>query len=236
MPAPSARASRREARPGTRSFGSAQVNEADQRNDPACRAHGDPASGPTGKTPKRNAGEVQHSGRADKTHRIGDGVRADGKLGAMRMAVKDGERSDQQRRDQSGGFAASATTVPSMTADAAIPVSTPASGMPRTPRAPAMAITSGNTTGSTQIAGAPRNAPHSPTATIAITRSGPKIGWVKPPQKSMATPLSEWAKAGVAINANASGSRPRNAFEMVRLVIGSKRAPRIVMVSSLSWS
>ena len=32
---------------------------------------------------------------------------------------------------------------------------------------------------------------------MAITWSSPKIGWVNPPQKSIATPCSEWAKAGV---------------------------------------
>src|SRR5262249_36825098 len=96
--------------------------------------------------------------------------------------------------------------VPSAIADTAMPISTPGSGTPATPRAPANAITRGNTTGSSQIAGAPRNAPHSPTATIAITWSGPKIGWVNPPMKSMATPFSEWAKAGDAAAANATGS------------------------------
>ena len=52
-------------------------------------------------------------------------------------------------------------------AEIAMPISTPGSGTPRMPSTPPTAITSGNTTGRMKIAGAPRNAPHSPTATIA---------------------------------------------------------------------
>jgi hypothetical protein len=54
-------------------------------------------------------------------------------------------------------------------AEAAMPVSIAGSGTPRMPSAPPTAMTSGNTIGSSQIAGAPRNAPHRPTATIATT-------------------------------------------------------------------
>jgi hypothetical protein len=54
------------------------------------------------------------------------------------------------------------------------------------------------------MAGGPRNAPQRPTATMAITWSGPKIGWVKPPQKSIAAPCSEWARARVDTNADAN--------------------------------
>ena len=43
-----------------------------------------------------------------------------------------------------------------------MPVSTPGSGTPSTPSTPPNAITSGKTTGSSQIAGGPRNAPHMP--------------------------------------------------------------------------
>ena len=68
-----------------------------------------------------------------------------------------------------GGRAASATIMPSTTAEIAMPVSTAGNGTPRIPSTPPAAITSGNTTGSSQIAGTPRNAPHSPTATIATT-------------------------------------------------------------------
>ena len=50
-----------------------------------------------------------------------------------------------------------------------MPISTPGSGTPSKPRNPPSAITSGNVTGSTQIAGAPSCAPQSPTATIAST-------------------------------------------------------------------
>ena len=54
-------------------------------------------------------------------------------------------------------------------ADVAIPVSTAIIGTPMMPSTPPSAITSGNTTGSSQIAGIPRNTPHRPTATIATT-------------------------------------------------------------------
>ena len=64
---------------------------------------------------------------------------------------------------------APATMPPITMAEIAMPISTPGSGTPITPRAPPNAMTSGNTTGKTQIAGAPRKAPHRPTATIAIT-------------------------------------------------------------------
>jgi hypothetical protein len=54
-------------------------------------------------------------------------------------------------------------------ADAAMPVSVAGTGTPSIPSTPPNAITSGNTTGSSQIAGGPRNAPHKPTATMATT-------------------------------------------------------------------
>ena len=47
------------------------------------------------KTSKRDARYVQHASRNDKAHRIGNGVRADGKLGAMGVTVKDCERAHQ---------------------------------------------------------------------------------------------------------------------------------------------
>ncbi len=50
-----------------------------------------------------------------------------------------------------------------------MPASTPGSGMPTTPIAPPTAMIIGNTTGNVHMAGTPRNAPHTPTATIAIT-------------------------------------------------------------------
>src|SRR5688500_7657202 len=84
-----------------------------------------------------------------------------------------------------------------MIADDAMPVSTAGSGTPMIPSTPPKAITSGNTIGSSQIAGYPRKAPHSPTATIATTWSGPNTGWERPARKPPAlSPV--WASAGMA--------------------------------------
>ncbi len=49
-----------------------------------------------------------------------------------------------------------------------MPISTPGNGMPIKPKKPPNAITIGKVTGSSQIAGAPSCAPHSPTATMAM--------------------------------------------------------------------
>ena len=161
-------------------------------------------------TAERNAAEVQCSGSDDKTHGIGDGVRPMGNSAPCAWPWKMAKAPTSMAATQSGGFTANATIAPSMMAETAIPVSTPGRGIPTTPRAPPKAITSGNTTGRSQIAGAPRNAPHSPTATIAMTWSGPKIGCVKPPQKSMATPCSECAKTGLAIDNKANAIKHRS--------------------------
>src|SRR5712691_7799046 len=86
-------------RAGARSYEVTQVSKADHGNDSSHRPDGNPTSWPAGKSPKGDAGHVQHAGRDDKPHRIGDGIRSDRKLGAMRMAMKDGEGSDQDRCD-----------------------------------------------------------------------------------------------------------------------------------------
>ena len=49
-----------------------------------------------------------------------------------------------------------------------------------------------------------QEAPHSPTATIAITWSGPKIGCAKPPVKPPENPSPPCAKAGQAASTAAS--------------------------------
>src|SRR5262245_13393710 len=96
---------------------------------------------------------------------------------------------------------------PRTTADRAIPISTPGMGTPMAPSTPPNAITRGNVTGSTQIAGAPSWAPHMPTATIAMTWSRPKIGCSIPATKP--PPTSPWptcasATAGAASQHSAS--------------------------------
>ena len=91
---------------------------------------------------------MQTAGGDDEACRIGQRIGAGRKLGAMRMAVEDRERADdERRRPTSGGRAASATTMPSTAAETAMPISTPGSGTPRMPSTPPNAITSGNTTG-----------------------------------------------------------------------------------------
>ena len=109
----------------------------------------------------------------------------------------------------SGGRAASATIMPSTAAETAMPISTPGSGTPRMPSTPPTAITSGNTTGRMKIAGAPRNAPHSPTATIAATWSGPNNGCDSPPAKPPLT-LPVWASAGDAARDAAAAIEKRS--------------------------
>jgi len=76
----------------------------------------------------------------------------------------------------SGGRAFSSMQAPITTIDSAIAHSTPGRGTPAMPRTAPSAITSGKATGRAQMAGAPRNAPQSPTASIASRWSKPKTG------------------------------------------------------------
>jgi hypothetical protein len=85
-----------------------------------------------------------------------------------------------------------------------MPISTPGSGTPLMPSSPPNAITTGNTTGSSHIAGWPRNAPHKPTATMATTWSGPRIGCAKPLASPPATPSCASAQSGRRIAAAAT--------------------------------
>ena len=63
---------------------------------------------------------------------------------------------------------------------------------------PPNAMTMGNATGSTQIAGAPSCAPHRPTAIMATTWSSPEIGCRKPLRKLSSSPLCTCACAAGA--------------------------------------
>ena len=126
----------------------------------------------------------------------------------------------------SGGRAASAIMPPSTIADAAIPISTPGTGTPRIAIAPPSAMTIGNVIGSSQIAGGPRKAPHSPTATIATTWSSPNSGCAKPPRKPpVALPSTMWAKAGRLASTSATRSATTNAPAM--LLCSRSRMPTI---------
>ena len=85
------------------------------------------------------------------------------------MSMEDREEADQCGGGIEGKRRSVITAVPSKIAEAAMPASTPGSGIPSKPRKPPSAMTIGNVTGSSQIAGAPSCAPQSPTATMAST-------------------------------------------------------------------
>ena len=82
-------------------------------------------------------------------------------LRAVRGRARGRGRSRRTRRStaasHSGGRTSASTIAPSTIAEIAMPTSTPGSGTPSRPISPPNAITSGNATGSTQIAGAPKH-------------------------------------------------------------------------------
>ena len=132
---------------------------------------------PADQEPEGDAGQMEQPGRDHEAEAIGERIGRLGQLGAVGVAVKDRERADQHRRDPERRARRERDHRAERDARTARCRSRlPASGTPRTPSTPPNAITSGNTTGSTQIAGMPRNAPHRPTATIATTWSGPSTG------------------------------------------------------------
>ena len=136
----------------------------------AGRAHRDPPGRPLRQQPEGDAGEMKQAGGNHEAERIGDGVRAFRQFGAMRMTVEDRENADEDRGDRTDW--AWPPAPPSGRAPRPIPQSRSrclaAERRECRARRPA-AITSGNTTGRTSIAGMPRNAPQSPTASIAAT-------------------------------------------------------------------
>ena len=108
-----------------------------------------------------------------------------------------------------------------------MPTSTPGSGTPSRPRNPPNAITSGNVTGSSQIAGAPSCAPHRPTATIASTWSRPDTGCSSPVTKPAAWPDCSCAQAGTGKQRSTSGASKPVPFsvEAVSLIATLPAAP-----------
>ena len=133
---------------------------------------------------------MQQPGGDDEAEAVEQGTRALGQFAAVRVTVEDREESDDERRRATAvAGPLPATIAPSTIADSAMPISTPGSGKPSRPISPPNAITSGNATGSTQIAGAPSTAPHRPTATIASTWSSPDTGWASPARNPAAWPL-----------------------------------------------
>ena len=158
-----------------------EERHAGQRDRAAARAHRDLARGPAHQQAEGDAEQMQEPGRDARSRSRRSADRPPrGSSVPWAWPWKIAKAPTTTAASQSGGRAGNATSRPSTTAEAAMPVSTAGTGTPRMPSAPPPAITSGNTTGSSQIAGAPRNAPHRPTATIATTWSQPKIGWVKP--------------------------------------------------------
>ena len=90
----------------------------------------------------------------------------------------------------------------------AMPTSTPGNGTPISPRNPPNAITIGNVTGNSHMAGAPSCAPQRPTETIARIWSSPEIGCLKPERNPPASPATICALAGPdSEHASASVSR-----------------------------
>ncbi len=136
---------------------------------------------PAARTAKRPAGQRARSPNAmparcsrpvaiTKPTRIGDRVGSRRQFGAVGMAVED--REDRRPALRRPTAAAAPPAPPSCRARPRTPRSRfrpQAAATPRMPSAPPTAITSGKTIGRSQIAGAPRKAPHSPTATIATT-------------------------------------------------------------------
>ena len=123
---------------------------------------------------------MQKPGRNHEAHRIGERVGRRRHLHTVGMPVEDRERADDHRGDPDRRPRLERDDEPEhdrREGDAGF------DGRKRNAKdaePAADAITRGNTTGSSQIAGAPRNAPHRPTATMATTWSQPKIGCRKP--------------------------------------------------------
>ena len=153
---------------------------------------------------------------------------ARGQLGAMRVAVEDGEEADEDRRDGPGSAALSvATTAPSRIAESAMPISTPGSGRPDQAHEAAERHHHRERTGNSQIAGAPSCAPQRPTAIMASTWSRPEIGCSKPVRKPAACPACTCAQAREgATSAPAARARHRLSREALhRFVTRSHRTP-----------
>jgi hypothetical protein len=134
---------------------------------------------------------MQKPGGDDEAEAVGQRRGEFRQLGAVGVAVENGEGADQN----SGGRRASATMSPNTTAETAMPVSTTGIGTARTPSAPPKAMTSGKTTGSSHSAGAPRKAPHRPTATMAAMWSIPESGCSRPLTSPPGVSTASFARA-----------------------------------------
>ena len=103
-----------------------------------------------------DADQVQEAGRNDKADAVEQSAFAGRQLGAVGgVAVEQREHADKRRRGKERRTPMdSKTAAPSRRADMAMPTSTPGNGTPISPRKPPNAITIGNVTGRSQMAGA----------------------------------------------------------------------------------
>ena len=148
-------------------------NDASRGDHRARAAQQVPSPGPAVDGADADAHRMQAPGRDDEAHAVEQRALARRQFGAVRMAVEDREASDHQRRDDQRRPHLEGDCGSEHDGRRGDPDSTPGIGTPRNPSMPPIAMTSGNATGSTQIAGAPSCAPHRPTATIASTWSRP---------------------------------------------------------------
>ena len=183
----------------TRSSHAAQEGDAGERDRAARRAHREASGRPARQQTEADAGEVQQAGRDHEADRIGDRIGAGRKFGAVGMAVEDRE--------------ARRPAPPRPTAAAAPPA--PPSGRARPPRPRCRSrrraaarrecrarrrtpSPAGTRSAGARSPAAPRNAPHSPTATIADDVVRPEKRMREAAGEAARQPSPLWAKAGAS--------------------------------------
>src|SRR5262249_44587243 len=181
-----------------------------------------------------DAGGVQAAGRDHETHAVQQRVRPRRQFGAVGVAMEDGEEADE--RGGNAGRRARPEIAPraeteSRGAGSGVRPWRRAGGAPTSLSRRPPAIPIGRAPGRSQIAGLPRCAPQSPTATIASRWSGREIGWRKPLRKPPVSPLPTWAKAPAG--SRSSMSETRNPKREIRgeLEVRESRASRFVLGS-----
>ena len=123
---------------------------------------------------------VQDGGGDGETGGVGGRGGFAGQLGAVRVAVQQGEDATRIAPAATGSCAAASTSRPSTTTDARMPASTIGTATPEMPSTPPSTITPTNATGQTHSARPPLRPAHRPTATIASMWSRPVKGCLKP--------------------------------------------------------
>jgi len=139
--------------------------------------------------PDRNSDGVQAASGHDEADAVQQAPFTGGQFVPCAYPWKMAKNPTTTAAKASGGRSSIITAAPRSIAEAAIPISMPGKGTPSKPSIPPMAITMGNATGSTQMAGAPSCAPQRPTAIMATTWSRPEIGCLSPLRKLTASPL-----------------------------------------------